>query len=153
MRGDKQALALIFDAMAFLTIITIVSVTLLQAFSTDVANGNMDQYLSEVNHSILGSDLERNGVPTPLSIKDALVTALVQNDTLLQRTIVEQVERLLTDYLSPQYRYHWTAEYGGRSIQVGDELLDKGRGSIYSVSMNGSDGQGDLITYTLSVAR
>jgi hypothetical protein len=27
MRGDKKALALIFDAMAFLTILTIVSVT------------------------------------------------------------------------------------------------------------------------------
>jgi hypothetical protein len=152
MRGDERALALIFDAMAFLTIITIVSVTLLQAFSTD-DNDNMDRYLSDVNQSILGSDLERNGVPTPLSIKDAVVTALVQNDTLLQRTIVEQVERLLTDYLSPQYRYHWTAEYGGRSIHVGDVQLDQGRGSIYSVSMNGSDGQGDLITFTLSAAR
>jgi hypothetical protein len=113
----------------------------------------MDQYLSDVNQGILGSDLERNGVPTPLSLKDAVVTALVQNDTMLQRSIVEQVERLLTDYLSPQYRYHWTAEYGGRSIHVGDVQLEKGRGSIYSLTMNGLDGQGGLVTFTLSAAR
>lgn len=153
MREDKKALALIFDAMAFLTIITIVSVTLLQAFSLDGDNGEMDRYLSDVSESILECDLECGDDTSPISVKDAVVTALVQNDTMLQGTIVEQVERALTIYLSPQYRFHWTAEYEGRSLQVGDLQLDEGRGSIYSFTMNGSDGKGGLFTFTLTAAR
>lgn len=153
MRGDKKGLALLFDAMAFLTIITIVSVTLLQAFSLDGDHGETDRYLTDVSQSILGSDLECGDDISPISIKDAVVTALMQNDTVLQRTIVEQVERSLTDFLSPQYRYHWTAEFDGRSLHVGDLQLEKGRGSIYSITMNASDGKGGVFTFTLSAAR
>ena len=145
-------MALIFDAMAFLTIITIVSVTLLQAFCVDDRACATDEYIAEVHRTVLDCTFE--GVTsTPLTLGDAIVSAMTRNDTQMIDRIVSQIDALLASYLDPSYRYHWAAKYLDRSIEVGDDRILDERSTIYCTSIESFDPQNMPIMMMLSVVR
>jgi hypothetical protein len=150
MRGERSGMALIFDAMAFLTIITIVSVTLLQAFTVDHEGQGMDEHVTDIHKAVMDSTFE-NDAATALTVQDMIVLSLMSNDVIRTEEVREQIDDLLNSYLAPTYRYHWAVEYQGVSFEVGDPRILDERATIYCSSIESFDARGDRMVMILSV--
>jgi hypothetical protein len=141
--ADRSGLAVLFDAMMFLTVMTIVSVSLLSVLSVDHGETNRDQEFVEGVHSaMLRSTLEL-GTGPPRTLADAIENFLRWNDPGLGGSIGHHVSVVLDSYFGPGYHYLWCIERGDVTLEVASEGYEvKGKAEVHvsQVLWDGDDG-------------
>jgi hypothetical protein len=149
-RRDKKGMALLFDAMMFLTVMTIVSVSLLTLLRADDVRGSETQrYVEEVHKVILRSTLDiEDGAPITLAYATEL--CLRCEDAGLRTLIEEHMTRLLGYYFKDR-SVEWLAELGPEHISI-DEDGSSDHGSTDYVSEIRTDAGSVKIHYRLSVS-
>jgi hypothetical protein len=148
MKQDRQAVALIFDALAFLTIVTIVAVVMMQMVRVDQSRSGIDKFTGEVHEALLDRTFVIDGNATAMSMIDAIRTSFSNGNLSLRQMVMEQVESTLQAYLEPEYRFEWTADLDGTSYRVGD-LPDNGAKLTIYVSVIHAQAAGSEMTMTL----
>jgi hypothetical protein len=118
---DDGGMAILFDAMMFLTVMTIVSVSLLTILNVDVNKVSETQwYLEEVHKVMLRSTLEiEDGAP--ITLADATELCLRTGDERLRTLIEEQVSHIIEFYFEGGQSVEWLAELGTHRLEVRTE--------------------------------
>jgi len=151
MLHDRRGVALIFDALAFLTIITVVCVATMQLVRIDGTGDETDRFVEEVHRSVLASTASFGDDPTPLSLMDALRSSLRSDNSSLMQEVMGQIEVLLSRYLEPEHRFLWTIEHVGKVTSVGWQDISSVKASIY-VSKIQAQAAGTEVVLTLTVS-
>lgn len=151
MRRDRRGVALLFDALAFLTIITVVAVAMMQLVRFDRSADDTDTFVEEVHRAVLSTTFSVGGEASPMSLLDALRASYSSGNSSLQREAMDQIDGLLSGYLEPEHRYLWTVEHDGVAMSVGWDGITSEKASLY-ISHIESKAPGSDMTLTLTVA-
>jgi hypothetical protein len=150
-RKDKSGMALIFDALMFLTIISIISVALMNAVCVERDGSDEGSYVSEVHKVALACTFEGEGLASLMTIEDVIVLSMLSNDTDLLEEADRQLGKILNRYLSPLYDFHYTEVIGGVTNCFGNEIILKS-GDIFVSTIEAEDENGNEMKFVLSVS-
>ncbi|QLH74017.1 MAG: hypothetical protein HPY73_00140 [Methanomassiliicoccales archaeon] len=143
---DDLGMALIFDSLAFLTIISVIGVALMGSVLFTNGNSEIGEYVSSVHSTTLSCTYRSEGVMGLLSLKDVLSVAISTMDHDLWKNISIQMSEIFDAYLEPLYRFYYEAEMGGTSMSFGDGIVLSAR-DIYTSTIE----IGENLSLTLSV--
>jgi hypothetical protein len=141
--ADRSGLAVLFDAMMFLTVMSIVSVSLLSVLTVDIGEKNRDQDFVEGVHSVLLRSTLELGTGPPQTLADAIENFLRWNDSGLGSSIGHHVSIVLDSYFGPGFHYLWCIERGDVTLEVSSEGYQvKGKAEVHvsQVLWDGDDG-------------
>lgn len=148
---DRRGMAMIFDALVFLTIIAIVSTALMSAFLVDSGGVGTDSYIDEVNEVSLSCTFEGEGLSSLMTVKEAIVQAIVEKDEKMLSMADEQLTGILRAYLSPAFIFYLSIIVGDSVHSIGDEkVLD--REYVFASTIKASGFGGTNVKFTLSVS-
>jgi len=148
---DRRGMAMIFDALVFLTIIAIVSTALMSAFLVDSGRVGTDSYIDEVNEVSLSCTFEGEGLSSLMTVKEAIVQAIVEKDEKMFSMADEQLTGILRAYLSPAFIFYLSIIVGDSVHSIGDEkVLD--REYVFASTIKASGFGGTNVKFTLSVS-
>ncbi|OPY32015.1 MAG: hypothetical protein A4E32_01624 [Methanomassiliicoccales archaeon PtaU1.Bin124] len=149
---QDSGMALIFDALAFLTIITVVAATMMQFVRIDGAADTADDYVEEVHKSMLACTYEDENGPTTMTMIDAIRASFTSSNLSFRNSVKAQAENILSSYLEPTFKYHWCAEMNGHVIESRASDWTDTKKSVY---LSSYDVPGDVagIKMTLQICR
>jgi hypothetical protein len=142
MRNDRRGLAGLFDALIFLTVASVVSVSLLSALGgTSSAGSEQDERVDAVHNVLLRSTVI-DGRGNPISIEEEF--KLNTGD----RTGLEDNISAILDLLLPGSEWRWSVEHGPRVWTFGKDIVPDGpvHCSIARAPFNGGE-----VVYRLDV--
>lgn len=151
MRRDKSGMALIFDALVFLTIISVVSVALMNAVCIERDGSEEDNYVSEVHRTALACSFEGEGLASLMTIEDMLVLSILSNDMDRLEEADRQLGEVLNGYLAPLYDFHYKIVVGEATHCFGDENVLE-NDDIYVSTIDSEDESGNELMFVLSVS-
>jgi hypothetical protein len=148
---DDRGMAILFDAMMFLTVMTIVSVSLLTILNADMNKVSETQrYVEEVHKVMLRSTLDiEDGAPITLAYATEL--CLRTEDQRLRTLIEEKVYHIIESYFDEGRSVEWLAELGAQRLYIRAEgSLDLGSSDY--VSNIQTDGGKLNVHYRLTIS-
>lgn len=151
MRMDRKGMALLFDALAFLTVITVVATAMMQLVKIDTRDDDTSLMVEEMHQAVLASTFVRGGNATSMSLMDAIRSSLSTGDRELMDSAMGSADQIMKGYLDPTFRYWWSIEYGTSTYSIGDPNVESSRSSIY-VSTVKVEVSGRHLKITLMVA-
>ena len=149
--SDDHGMAILFDALMFLTVMAIVSVSFLNIMNSDPDEDEKFQsYVEAAHRSLLCSTFVSDGGP-PHSISDVVQAYLVNEDQDLATKIIDQMRSILEGYFGPGNVYSWVAKYRGSHLQVdGDELSEHLHGEVHVSTVEWIE-SGEVAQFSLRV--
>jgi hypothetical protein len=148
---DKRGMALIFDALVFLTIISVVSVALMNAICIDRSGSETGRYVSEVHGMSLACSFEGEGLASLMTVEDVLVFSMLGNDADRMEQVDRQLGEMLDGYLGPIYDFHHRTVVGDAEHCIGNEKVLE-NGDLYVSTMESEDQNGNKVKFVLSVS-
>jgi hypothetical protein len=145
-------MAALFDALMFLSVMSVVSVTVLVAFSHDGSpNPDVQSYVERAHTVLLGATLRSWSESSDkfMPVSDALGTLLCVKKALPER-IHSEIESMLHGLFSPLYLAEWRCWSGEHCYVFGDGLGNATGGNIFVSSLSVAAPSG-ICTYVLSV--
>ncbi|MDW5563657.1 MAG: hypothetical protein SA339_10560 [Methanomassiliicoccus sp.] len=141
MRRDRRALAGLFDALIFLAIASLVSVSLLSAIGVSHDDGRRDHRVDAVHTALLRSTVD-DSMGNPCSVQD-----LFKLEVVGPKDHEEEISSVL-ELLLIGKEWRWSVIYGERSWSYGTDTVpdDTVRCSVVRAPFNGS-----FIEYRLEV--
>jgi hypothetical protein len=143
-------MAVLFDAMMFLTVMTLVSVSMLSLLGSDQDEDSTQRYVESVHSTILASTVSFQDGP-PCTVADLVGSYLRTGDELLGKTIEEAVLHLLDGYFVPGIQFQWFMESGELRSCFGSEAYRDGGGGDVHVSQVRWDDDGKAFVCGLRV--
>ncbi len=128
---DRSGMAVLFDALMFLTVMTLVSVSMLTLLGHDQDDDGRQRYVDYVHATILASTIPFQDGP-PCTLADLLESYLRLGDGLLEEMIEDAVRPLLEGYFGPGIQFQWSMESGEVHSSFGSEMYrDAGGGDVH----------------------
>ena len=152
LRNNRSGMAALFDALMFLSVMSVVSVTILVAFSPgQEVVGSAQSYVQKCHGVLLGTTLRSwSGSSTRLmSVSDAIATLLYLKKPLPER-IHNEVDTLLLGMFQPQYMVTWRCSMGDCSYRFGADFINDAGRDVFVSSMTISTPSG-MCGYCLTV--
>ena len=145
-------MAALFDALMFLSVMSVVSVTVLVAFSPghDV-DANAQSYVQKCHRVLLGTTLRSWSESSVrlMPVSDAIATLLLLKKPLPER-IRAEIDTLLMGMLQPQYIATWRCCMIDSSYQFGADIVNA-TGSDVFVSLLTVSTPSGICNYSLTV--
>ncbi len=128
---DRSGMAVLFDALMFLTVMMLVSVSMLTLLGNDQDEADRQRYVGSVHATILASTISfQEGAPCTLA--DLVETYLRLGDDMLQKRIEDEVRPLLDGYFGPGIEFLWSMERGEVHSSFGSDMYrDAGGGDVH----------------------
>lgn len=145
-------MAALFDALMFLSVMSVVSVTVLVAFNPvhDV-DGNVQSYVEKCHSVLMGATLSSWSEASEklMPVSDAIATLLFIKKPLPDR-IHTEIDAMLRGLFQPQYKAEWVCSDGDYSFTIGSALGNDTGGDIFVSSLTVAAPSG-LCSYVLTV--
>ena len=136
---DRSGMAVLFDALMFLTVMTLVSVSMLTLLGYDQDGSDRQRYVGSVHATILASTISFQEGP-PCTLADLVDSYLRLGDDLLEKRIEDEVRPLLDSYFGPGIEFLWSMESGEVHSSFGSDMYrDAGGGDIYVSQLRWQD--------------
>ena len=145
-------MAALFDALMFLSVMSVVSVTVLVAFApVDTADQNVQAYVQKCHSVLLGTTLRSWSESSDkfMPVADAIATLLAIKKPLPDR-IHSEIEATLNRFFQPQYKAEWTCTLGDSTFIFGADLGNAHAGDLYVSTLSVSSPSGEC-SYVLTV--
>ncbi len=126
-------MAVLFDALMFLTVMTLVSVSMLSLLRSDQDEDGSQRYVDSVHATILASTISFQEGP-PCTLADLVESYLRLGDDLLEKMIEEAVRPLLDGYFGPGIQFQWFMESGEVRSSFGSDSVSGRQGAATSTS-------------------
>jgi hypothetical protein len=126
-------MAVLFDAMMFLTVMTLVSVSMLSLLGSDQDEDVAQRYVESVHSTILASTISFQEGP-PCTVADLVGSFLRTGKELSGEMIEEAVLPLLAGYFGPGIQFQWFMENGESRYSFGSRSFQDGGGGDVHVS-------------------
>ena len=149
---DRSGMAALFDALMFLSVMAVVSVAVLVAFTPrSSADGDVQSYVERCQAVLLGTTLHSwsEGSERLMPISDAISSLLLLKKPLPER-IHSEIGTILDGLFQPQYRAEWACTSGNSCFVFGEEL-GTGTNQDSFVSSMTVETPSCLCTYVLTV--
>ena len=127
---DRSGMAVLFDAMMFLTVMTLVSVSMLSLLGSDRDEDGTQRYVDSVHSTILASTISFQEGP-PCTVADLVGSYLRTGDELLGKMIEGTVLPLLDGYFGPGIQFQWFMESEELRSSFGSEAFRDGGGDVH----------------------
>lgn len=150
--SGRQGMAALFDALMFLSVMSVVSVTVLAAFTPDRAGDDDTQsYVQKCHSVLLGTTLRSwsNYSERLMPVSDAIATLLAVHKPLPDR-IRTEIEATLRGLCEPQYLAEWSCALGGSRMVFGSNLNNGTDGEVFVSNLSVSSPAG-ACSYVLTV--
>ncbi len=150
--GDRLGMAALFDALIFLSVMSVVSITVLLAFSpSHTVDENVQTYVQKCHSVLLGTTLRdwSESSDRYMPISDAIVTLLLVKEPLPER-IHSEIDMILEGLFQPQYLVQWKCSLEGSCLTFGTDLCNT-TGSDVFVSTLVFPSTSGLCNYVLTV--
>jgi hypothetical protein len=145
-------MAALFDALMFLSVMSVVSVTVLVAFypGHDI-DGNAQSYVQKCHRVLLGTTLRSWSESSErlMSVSDAIATLLFLKKPLPER-IHAEIDALLIGMLQPQYIATWRCSTADSSYRFGADIINATGGDVFVSTMTVPTPSG-ICNYSLTV--
>ena len=141
-----------FDALMFLSVMSVVSVTVLVAFTPGRAGDDDAQsYVRKCHSVLLGTTLRSWSESSQrfMPVSDAMATLLTVKKPLPDR-IHAEIETMLKGLFEPQYRAEWKCSLGGSCFVFGPDLGNATEGNIFVSTLSVAAPSGPC-SYVLTV--
>ena len=145
-------MAALFDALMFLSVMSVVSVTIMVAFSpVHEVDGNAQSYVQKCHGVLLGTTLKSwsGSSERLMSVSDAIATLLYLKKPLPER-IHTEIDTLLRGMFQPHYIATWLCSMGDYSYRFGAEIINDAGGDMFVSTMTISTSS-DICGYILTV--
>ena len=145
-------MAALFDALMFLSVMSVVSVTVLVAFApAHNADENVQSYVQKCHSVLLGTTLRSWSESSErfMQVSDAIATLLFIKKALSDR-IHSEIEMILLGLFQPQYVAQWKCSDGDSCFVLGGNL-ENATGSNVFVSTLSVAAPSGLCSYVLTV--
>jgi len=123
-------MAVLFDAMMFLTVMTLVSVSMLSLLGSDHDEDGTRRYVDSVHSTILASTISFEEGP-PCTVADLVGSFLRTGDVRLGKMIEAAVQPLLDGYFGPGIQFQWFMENGESRTSFGSGAFRDGGGDVH----------------------
>ncbi|MFA5313948.1 MAG: hypothetical protein WC375_11660 [Methanomassiliicoccales archaeon] len=150
-RMDRKGMAMVFDALVFLTIISVVSVALMNAICIERTSSGTGRYVSEVHNVALQCSFEGEGLASMMTIEDVLVLSMLGNETIRLEEVDRQLEMILDGYMGPLYDFEHATIIGDKEHRIGNEKI-LGNDDIFVSTIGTMDVNGNDVRFVLSVS-
>lgn len=145
-------MAALFDALMFLTVMSVISVTVLVAFTpANGADRNVQSYVQKCHSVLLGTTLRSWSEPSDrlMPVSDAIATLLFVKAPLPDR-IRAEIELMLQGLFLPQFAAEWRCSMGDSCFVFGvcDGNVNGGNVFVSTLSVAAPSG---LCSYVLTV--
>lgn len=148
----RSGVAALFDALMFLSVMSVVSVTVLVAFSParDDADGPQS-YVQKCHDVLLGTTLRSWSESSAkfMPVSDAISTLLYLKKMPPER-IQTEIDQILQGLFQPQYEAQWKCTSGETCFVFGSDLSDSPEGDVFVSSFSVAAPSG-LCSYVLTV--
>ncbi len=148
----RSGVAALFDALMFLSVMSVVSVTVLVAFSParDGADGPQS-YVQKCHDVLLGTTLRSWSESSAkfMSVSDAVSTLLFLKKLPPERIHIE-IDQILQGLFQPQYDAQWKCTLGETCFVFGSNLSKVSEGDVFVSSFSVSAPSG-ICSYVLTV--
>ena len=121
---DRLGMAALFDALMFLSVMSVVSVTVLLAFSPGHAvDENVQTYVQKCHSVLLGTTLRNWSESSDryMPVSDAIVTLLFVKEPIPER-IHSEIDMILQGLFQPQYLAQWKCSLDDSCLVFGFDL-------------------------------
>ena len=142
---NRRGMVATLDAMIFVTVLAIVSMTLFTVGAHDDDKGpDASGICDSISHITLSSEVVAEGSgDRPMNVWDISAVAIASGD---EGFVSEYLEGVLRDILSDRYGYVMTIECRGTAITFGE-----GKGSPVSECIRGFDTIGGVLSVQLTI--
>jgi hypothetical protein len=130
---DRSGMAVLFDALMFLTVMTLVSVSMLSLLGSDQDNDGSQRYVDSVHATIMASTITFQEGP-PCTLADLVESYLRLGDDRLGERIEDEVRPLLDGYFGPGIQFQWFMECDEVRSSFGSDMYQEGGGGDVHVS-------------------
>jgi hypothetical protein len=128
---DRSGVAVLFDALMFLTVMTLVSVSMLTLLGHEQDGADRQRYVDSVHNTILASTVSFQEGP-PCTLADLVGSFLRLGDDVLEKRIEDEVRSLLDGYFGPGIEFLWSMESGEVHSSFGSDMYrDAGGGDVH----------------------
>jgi hypothetical protein len=148
----RSGMAALFDALMFLSVMSVVSVAVLVAFAPDhTVDRNAQSYVQKCHSVLLGTTLRSWSESSErfMPVSDAIATLLFIKKPLPER-IHSEIEMMLRSLFTPEYVAEWTCTLEDSCFVFGDDLGNATRGNIFVSTLSVAAPSG-LCSYVLTV--
>jgi hypothetical protein len=148
---DRKGMAALFDALMFLSVMSVVSVAVLAAFTPDRSGDDDTQsYVQKCHSVLLGMTLRSwsNSSQRLMPVSDA-IAALLAVDKPLPDRIRTEIDAMIVGLFEPQFQAQWSCTMGGSRLVFGPDLSDR-TGDVFVSTLYVSSPSGPC-SYVLTV--
>jgi hypothetical protein len=150
---NRSGMAALFDALMFLCVMSVISVTVLVAFApAHATDRNVQSYVQKCHSVLLGTTLRSWSESSDrlMPVSDAIATLLFVKTPLPDR-IRAEVEMMLQGLFLPQFAAEWKCSMGDSCFVFG-ACVGNATGSNVFVSTLSVAAPSGLCTYVLTVS-
>jgi hypothetical protein len=151
-KSDRKGMAALFDALMFLSVMSVVSVTVLVAFApTRPGDNDTQSYVQKCHSVLLGTTLRSwsDSSARLMPISDAIAALLAIGKPLPDR-ISSEIGAMLRGLFEPQFRAEWTCTLGDSHLVFGSGLDNATGGNVFVSTLSVSSPSGPC-SYVLTV--
>jgi hypothetical protein len=151
-RPNCSGMAALFDALMFLSVMSVVSVTLLVAYSpVHSADESVQSYVEKCHSVLLGTTLRSWSESSEkfMPVSDAIATLLFIKKPIPDR-IHSEIESTLQGLFHPQYLAEWRCSEGEYRFVFGNDIENATSGNIFVSSISVAAPSGPC-SYVLTV--
>jgi hypothetical protein len=150
----RGGMAALFDALMFLSVMSVVSVTVLVAFSPGRSGDDDTQsYLQKCHSVLLGMTLRSWSSSLSserlMPVSDAIATILAVDKPLPDR-IRTEIDAMLRGLFEPKYQAEWSCTLGGSRLDFGSGLNNATGSNVFVSTLSASSPSGPC-SYVLTV--
>jgi hypothetical protein len=151
-KSDRKGMAALFDALMFLSVMSVVSVTVLVAFApTRPGDNDTQSYVQKCHSVLLGTTLRSwsDSSARLMPVSDAIAALLAIGKPLPDR-ISSEIGAMLRGMFEPQFRAEWRCTLGDSHLVFGSRLDNATGGNVFVSTLSVSSPSGPC-SYVLTV--